>query len=230
MMRERLNQLTQRIERWSLRERVLVLVAALALLLGLTELLVLDPLRAEQRRQAAQAAQAAQAGAWQTELQVLRAQRDALAQGRGAAPADAALARRVDDLQARSAALARQIAQAGGDTQALQRLKPVLARLLERHERVQLVRLDTAPAASERADRPTPATSTAAHAAAGEERLTRHALQVELEGAYLDLLAYLEALEGELPDIGWGEMKLVAQPDGLSRLSLQLFVWRGGAS
>lgn len=221
MMRERLNQLSQRMARWSLRERVLVLVAALALLLGLTELLLLDPLRAEQRRQAAQA------GAWQTELQSLRTQRDALAQGRGAAPADAALARRVDELQARSAALAQQIAQASGDTQALQRLKPVLSRLLERHERVQLVRLDAAPAAAERAER---ADRPAASAAAGEDRLTRHALQVELEGAYLDLLAYLEALERELPEIGWGEMKLVAQPDGLARLSLQLFVWRGGAS
>lgn len=222
MMRARLTQLAQRVARWSLRERVLVLVAALALLLGMTELLVLDPLRAQQRRQTAQA------GTWQTELQALRAQRDALAQGRGAAPADAALARRVNELQARSAALAQQIARTSADAHALQRLRPLLSRLLDRHERVQLLRLEAAPAAPERerTDRP----AQAASAAAADERLTRHALQVELEGAYLDLLAYLGALERELPDIGWGEMKLVALPDGASRLSLQLFVWRGGAS
>lgn len=201
---------------WKLRERVLVLAAVLVLALGLSYLLAVEPLLA------ARARQAAEAGAWQAELKALRAQRDA-ARPSQQLPADGALAQQVAEWRARSAGLERQISEAGAHDAQLSLLRPAVQRLLSRHERIQLVRLEATTSASG-------LTAPLLAAAEAARRLERYTVKVTLEGSYLDLLAYLEALERELPDVRWAELKLSVVDTGSVRLSLGLYMWSKVAS
>lgn len=228
MIRRYRERLLAAVSAWKLRERVLVLAAVLVLALGLSYLLAVEPLLA------ARARQAAEARTWQTELTALRAQRDA-ARPSQPRPADAPLARQLAAWRAQSAELERQISEAGAPDAQVRLLRPAVQRLLGRHERIQLVRLE---AATRAAGLTTPllappsaaASAPVAPAAETARRLERYTVKVTLEGSYLDLLAYLESLERELPEVRWSELKLSVADSGSVRLSLGLYMWLKVAS
>jgi len=222
MMRGLWAQGVAAVAKWNLRERVLVLVAVLAALAGLAYVGVVEPYRLARAREAAETM------TWQTELTALRVQLDAAAATQQT-PLAQAEAGRVTALRTQLAALAREIGASAGDASQVGQLRPAVHRLLSRHERVQLVALEAGaePVATAAPVAATSATSADAQAPVAESapQLQRYNVSVTLEGAYLDLLAYLEALERELPEVRWGDMKLTVLDTGGVRLSLNLYMW-----
>lgn len=178
----------RRIDARTLRERVVMFVS-LALALGaLADALVLSPAMAERRRLAAQMRQRT------VELETLRVQ-----VGAGAAAADTPLARQragVERSRAELQALDGELQQRLARRDELTRLPELLERVLRRHPRLTLTRLETLP-------------DTGAPAEPGALRW--QGVELSVAGSYLDLMPYLAELERELPGLRWGALQIGTQ-------------------
>lgn len=209
--RERWIRAADRIDALSLRERVFLFLCLAMVLVLAVDTLLLDPLMREQREQQAQLQRQDQ------DLQRLRAQiqqLNALSQG------DSELARKrrelsqlSEALQSQSQAL-EQLRQGGGSWPQLPQL---LSSLLQKHERLQLTRLDsTARPAVEMSGR-----------LLAPQGLQWQAVDLELRGDYLELMRYLAQLEQALPELRWGPLQLQADaPEGGKRMTVQMYVLR----
>lgn len=207
----RWSRMADRIDALSLRERVFLFLCLAMVLVLAIDTLVLDPMLREQREQQGQLRRQEQ------DLQRLRDQinqLNALSQG------DSELARKRreltelnDSLQAQSQQLL-QLRQ-GSDT--LPRLPQLLSSLLQKHERLQLSRLDSgAHPAPEMARR-----------LVAPQGLQWQAVDLEIQGDYLELMRYLAQLEQALPELRWGPLQIQGDPqDGRHRLSVQMYVLR----
>ena len=56
-----------------------------------------------------------------------------------------------------------------------------------------------------------------------QELLYRHGVQLELQGSYLDMVSYMEALERMPSQLFWGKATLEAQEYPKARLTLTLY-------
>jgi len=187
------------------RERALMLVAALAIVLGLGSVLFIEP---GQRQRATLQQQLARQ---QAELAALRPQLALLRERQ-----------RDPDVQTRTqlAALQRRLQAADDEFAQLQRaLVPpqemgrLLDSVLRSHRGLQLVELHSLAPTSvgDLLAPPAPAAS-AASAPAGEPHdwLFRHGMRVTVQGSYADLVAWLADLERQPRRVYWGELKLDA--------------------
>ena len=172
------NQL-DRIDALSLRERVMVLLAALALIAVLWDAVLMRPVdRARQRMQPEVVALRAEVGRLDRAIAELVAQR-------GNDP-NAALRAQVEQERRGISDLDRQL---GGLTSGLiapEQMVQVLDQVLDRSKPLDLVALRSLPA------------EPLASLVPGEvlpSRIFRHGVEIELDGTYLDLLAYLRALD-----------------------------------
>ncbi len=173
-----------RIDARSVRERVFLFVSVALALVALTDALVLSP------RAAAQKAMTAKLRTQAEELANLRQQIATMAptpQG----PA-AGLQGELKTVQAERANVDEEIQRriAGGSTAA--RLTGLFERVLQRHERVVLVRF---------------ASSAATPAAPGSPPM--HGVELTLQGNYTDLTAYVADLEQSLTGLRWDELVIV---------------------
>jgi MSHA biogenesis protein MshJ len=93
-------------------------------------------------------------------------------------------------------------------------LAQVLVHFLRRYDNLTLVRTTTLTA---------PAASAATGAVAAVPGLIRQGLELTVAGSYAELMGMVQTLEGAMPALRWGEMRLVAgkQP---TQLTLQVFV------
>lgn len=207
----RWSRAADRIDTLSLRERVFLFLCLAMVLVLAIDTLVLDPMQREQREQQGQLRRQEQ------DLQRLRDQinqLNALSQG------DSELARKRreltelnDSLQAQSQELER--LRQGGDT--LPQLPQLLSSLLQKHERLQLTRLDSGAR---------PAAAMAARLIA-PQGLQWQAVDLELQGDYLELMRYLSQLEQALPELRWGPLQIQGEPqDGRHRMTVQMYVLR----
>lgn len=178
-----------RIDALTLRERAIMFVSLVAALVAATDALVLSPQLATHRALVARTQ--AQSG----EMAALEAKLAA-----GQVPADSPQQRlrlQLVALQAQRAAvdqdIERRLAEAGGAAN----LSDLLARVLRRHERLTLMRLDSA------APQPGPA------AAAGLP--LRRGVDLQIAGRHADLVAYLAEIEQHLPGLRWAEMHIDAR-------------------
>lgn len=207
----------KRLEALGLRERIMALVTAVMVLVAALDHWVVSPVLAEQARFAAEQKQ------WQGELTSLAGQLQALKASQTAGPL-AGLLDRVQELKASVAELDDAMTRTVADESRVRALKPALARLLSQNPRIALVKLESDPALPP-ASPPLNAASAAAVASAEKvDRFVRHRLNFTVEGPYLDLLGYLEAMEREMPDLRWSSMKLGVTEAGASRLSIQLYL------
>jgi MSHA biogenesis protein MshJ len=171
--------LLDRIDAFSLRERVLVLLAALFLIALLWDSVLMRPVDRSRTRM-------------EPEVKALRAEVERLdhaitelADQRGGDP-NAALAAQVRQERSGIADLDRQL---GGLTSGLiapEQMVKVLDQVLDRTRPLKLVALRTLPA------------EPLASLVPGEvlpSQIFRHGVEIELDGTYLDLLAYLRALD-----------------------------------
>lgn len=171
--------LLDRIDALSLRERALVLLAALVLIAALWDSLLMRPIDRSRQRMEPEVV------SLRAEVQRLDAAITELANERGGDP-NAAFRAQVQQERTGISDLDRQL---GGLTSGLiapEQMVQVLDQVLDRSKPLDLVALRSLPAeplASLVPDEALPS------------RIFRHGVEIELEGTYLDLLAYLRALD-----------------------------------
>lgn len=194
----------ERIDGASLRERALLFAAAALLLVFLVNATLINPLRDTQRRLSADIAQR------ESELRTVQAELQRMARARGADP-DARNRERVAELRAELAKLDASIAAEQKRFTSPQRMRAVLEEMLERDKRLRLVDLKTLAASD----------FSATQGQAGR-RVFRHGVELTLAGSYLDLHAYLKALEGLSTQLYWGraEMSVSAYPVATLKLTV----------
>jgi len=203
-LKAHLKRYAERIDNASLRERVLLFVAATLVLMFLANALLLKPLRDTQRRLSAEIAQR------QVELRTLQSELQRMVRGRDADP-DARNRERLAALRAEGAVLAAQLAEEQRRFTSPQRMREVLKEMLERNKRLQLVDLKTL-AITDLAESQGPA----------GRRIFRHGIELTLAGGYLDLYAYLRSLEELSTQLYWGkvEMNVTAYPSASLKLTV----------
>ena len=210
------------------RERVLLFAAIIALLAAITEVMFVSSLTAEQRKLTTKLdSQSAASEARNDRIQIDMLQR-ANARGNEVSAELARVQRELDAVERDITALALPTGDAAG-------LAAVLSRVLKRNDRVKLVRVVSAGADTLNATpiatgsvvalvsgSPAASIATAASPAtlltgtsvtpAGTSiptptaTLQRSALDVTLSGNYLDLMAYVSALEQAMPGLRWGAL------------------------
>lgn len=201
-MTPRLQSVGRRLDALSLRERLLVLVAALVVLVGLWEAVLAAPLAA---RKAAAAA----------EIEAVTARIDQLTESLALAAAGMTenmpeRLERLRALEARIAAAQEEVKVYTSDLVDPSQMRFVLADLVERQPGLELVRianLESRPLLEEEAPSEPPGTD---HSPADTPQLYWHGVVLELRGGYLDGLEYLEAVERLPWKLYWTRLDLNA--------------------
>jgi len=204
-MRALLKQYAQRIDNASLRERVLLFLATALVLVFLVNVTLIKPLRDAQRRLSSDIAQN------ERELRTIQGEVQRLARARGADP-DARNRERGAVLRAELATLDSQIAEEQRRFTPPQRMRGVLQEMLQREKRLRLIDLKTLPVSD----------LTATQAQAGR-RVFRHGVELTLAGSYLDLYAYLSALERLSTQLYWGRAEMVVAEYPVATLKLTVY-------
>lgn len=204
-MRALLKLYAERIDNASLRERVLLFLATALVLVFLVNVTLIKPLRDAQRRLSSDIAQN------ERELRTIQGEVQRLARARGADP-DARNRERGAALRAELATLDSQIAEEQRRFTPPQRMREVLEEMLQREKRLRLIDLKTLPVSD----------LTATQAQAGR-RVFRHGVELTLAGSYLDLYAYLSALERLSTQLYWGRAEMVVAEYPVTTLKLTVY-------
>jgi MSHA biogenesis protein MshJ len=216
-MTQWLRDLMDRYDQLSLRERVMVLGAALLLLTLLWDSLLMAPLEREGKRRLMQ-------------VQALRAEVSGLEQsveaivGQGAADPDRASRDAIDKLRQEIATLDTELAGATSGLIAPKEMAQVLEQLLKRTSRLTLHALRTLPPEAVIAP-PAGATGAAgaeAPARTDQAQIYRHGVELELDGTYLETLSFLQAVETLPWRFFWDriDFRVVDHPQGRVKLVL----------
>jgi MSHA biogenesis protein MshJ len=212
---EQISRIAAKVDGMSLRERVLIFIAAAFLLVSLIDSLFLNPLLQQQKRLSAQVVQQ------QEKMKEIRAQLTMLLQAR---QADA-----VSPQRERIQQLRQQIAD--GETYLKSRrdklvppekMAALLEQMLRRNARLQLVAMETLPVTpfiEQAAD----ADSVQTAAGALETQMYKHGVQITVRGSYADLLQYLTALEKLPTRMFWGVAKMNVVQHPSVELTLTLY-------
>jgi MSHA biogenesis protein MshJ len=183
---------SRRIDALSARERVILFVSIALGLVAATDALVLSP------RAAAQKALAAGLRAQTAEIEALRQQIGSDEAG-SQSPA-ARLLRELRGVQAERAEVDAEIQRRSAEGASTASLGALMERVLQRHERLTLLKLATG--------------ITAPVAASG---LPMRSVEIGVRGNYLELTQYVAELERALPGLRWDELAMVRR-DGASEL------------
>lgn len=203
-MKEQFKRLAERIDGATLRERVLLFGAATLILLYVANVLLLRPLRDTQHRLGTEISQR------ERELRTVQTELRRLANERQADP-DAEHRKQAAELRTEVAALDAKIREAQRRFTTPQRMREVLEEMLERDKRLRLVDLKTLPI-----------TDLATAQGQPGRRVFRHGVELTVAGSYLDLHAYLAALERVSTQLYWGrvEMSVAAYPVATLKLTV----------
>lgn len=200
-----LKRYAERIDNATLRERVLVFLAAALILVLVINGALIKPLQDSQRRLSAQISQN------ERELRTIQGEVQRLARARDGDP-DARSRERVAVLRAEIAALEGQIAEEQRRFTTPQRMRGVLEEMLQRDKRLRLIDLKSLPV-----------TELAATQGQAGRRVFRHGVELTLAGSYLDLYAYLAALESLPTQLYWGRAEMSVSKYPVATLKLTVY-------
>lgn len=203
-MNAALQRYVERIDNATLRERALLFAAAALILIFMVNAVLLKPLRDTQRRLGAELAQR------EVELRTVQAELQRLARTRTVDP-DARNRARVAELRAELAGLDAKIAAEQRRFTSPQRMRAVLEEMLGRNQRLRLLDLKTLPVSD-----------LSSRGQAGR-RVFRHGVELTLAGGYLELHAYLKALEGLSTQLYWGRAELSVTEYPVATLKLTVY-------
>lgn len=189
-MTAELQRLAERVDALTLRQRVMIFFALALVLVFVVNALLLQPLRARERRIAADMAQQ------QVEMSALQGQVHRLVEGNAADP-DAANRRRRSALQEELRQLNARIVEEQRRFTPPERMRSVLEELLERNRGLALVDLKTLPAIAVAGQRP---------GVGGG--MYRHAIELTVRGSYGELYEYLRGLEKLPHQLYWTRAEL----------------------
>lgn len=193
--------LAGRFDRMTLRERLFVLAATITVLVGAFRMLLLAPLDTR-------GAQLSQ------QLAVLET---GINETTKAAASDTAMATyaQAADLKARLAAVNAELSSKSAGMIAPQRMVEVIHDVLSRQQGVVLVSMRNLEAIKLPLD-------AAGESATDTPRPYEHTVEIVLEGRYLDVLAYLEALESLPWHFYWRRLELTATSYPINRVRVEL--------
>ncbi len=216
-----------RIEARTLRERVMMFAALVAAIVFLAHFFVLGELSRRQETLGAQIARQQNniAGLDNEIAQTIQTyQRDP----------DAPVQERLVQVRAEAAALGDSLRTMQRGLVPPERMAPLVESILRANGRLQLVSMRTLPssavggqgdgtgAAGAPSAAPSAAGAPAALAPAPVELLYRHGAEVVVRGNYLDMLAYMDALESMPTGLFWGSADLVVETWPTAKLTLTL--------
>jgi MSHA biogenesis protein MshJ len=217
-LRQRLQQLGERIDALSPRERLAVLAMLAAVMLFLMNLLLFDPFFLQQKQLAQRIEEQRQ------ETRTLQLQIQALTSATATDP-NAPQRLRLEALKKELGEFENVLRQRQADLVPPERIAQLLRDVLERNERLQLVSLATLPTRS-LSELLAPSGARREAPPEGERGLShiyRHGVEITVRGSYGELLRYVAALE-ELPwRMYWGKAQLTVDEYPASRLTLTLY-------
>jgi MSHA biogenesis protein MshJ len=197
----------ERIDNATLRERALIFLGLAFLLVFFVNAALIDPLRARQKTLAAESAKL------QQELATIQAGLQGLLKG-GSQDIDAANRARQTAAREELSQLNSRLAREQRRFTPPDRMRAVLAEMLERNRGLGLVDLKTLPAAP---------LATAPASPSGNPGLFRHGIELTVSGSYVDLYEYLRTLERLPTQIYWGQAELAVGEYPSVTLKLTLY-------
>lgn len=220
-MKKAIANYLRKFDAYSLRERILLAVAAVVVIFFLMDTLLLS---AWSRQNAALKAGIVEQGA---ESERVRVQLKEL-QGRASAHPDAQAQARIREIEQNIAAIEATLQSASKQLVPPERMATMLEDLLKRNRRLQLVKMTTLPAAELLGREKAEASQTGGqHAAtegqAGSQNIFKHGVELTLRGSYFDMLDYLAQVESLPWQMYWGHLKLDAREYNRPVLTLTLY-------
>ena len=219
-MKETWKKYAARIDAMPPRERIMIFIAVLAILLFMLDTLLIGPMGA---RHAALATQLQQQ---RGELQTLQQQIHSV---ETQTDPDAANRARRDSLNQQITAANNELKNMQQDLVPAQKMNALLQDVLSRNPRLQLVAMHTLPVTAlvgKQPDAPTNAPSTnapPANPALAQDNIFKHGVEITLQGNYVDLHDYLTRLE-KLPwHMFWA--RAVLDAGDYPRLTLTLTIY-----
>jgi MSHA biogenesis protein MshJ len=198
----------ERIDAATLRERVMIFLAATTVLVFVVNTALIEPLRAKQKRIAAETTQLAQ------DLAAVQGQLGTVVQKVARDP-DAANRARLAALREQIAQLNSRVVQEQRRFTPPDRMRDVLEEMLRRNRDLALVDLKTLPVTSIGA---APAGGGATQGGA-----YRHGIEFTVSGSYAQLYEYLRTLERLPTQLYWGQAELVATDRSVLTLKLTAY-------
>jgi len=234
-------KLSTRLDGMTLRERAMVFVAVTATVLFLIYSFAVEPMLVRQKALQTEIRQQ------QNQIGGIDIEIAAKAQGFVADP-DAQSRARLQEARAEIARLSTTLLAVQKGLVAPEKIAPLLEQLLRGNGKLKLVALKTLPVTglNDAAAVPGPAAAPAAVAAPvtpavaspapvtapvtaqaattrPRELLYRHGVEIVVQGGYLDMIAYMQALEALPVQLFWGAARLDAQQAPEARLTLTLY-------
>jgi MSHA biogenesis protein MshJ len=212
--------LADRVDAMSLRERILIFLAAALVLITLANTLLIKPLLTRQR------AMSQQIVLTQAQTSALQAQIQTMVKAGGTDP-DAALRARMAELQAKSAESDKALRDIQSGLVSPQQMPTLLEDILQRNRALRLVSLKTLPiqdlaATLSSGDTKSPGKQTQ-EGTASELAVFKQGVEITVEGNYLDLLRYLTAMESSPWRMFWGNAELSVNKYPEATLTLRLY-------
>ncbi|WP_028102481.1 type II secretion system protein M [Pseudoduganella violaceinigra] len=204
-------KISARIDGMSLRERIAMFIAAVAVVLFVINALVLEPLFARNKGLAEQIQQQ------NAQLEAANASVAAQMAAFNENP-DAATQKQLAEMNREAASLAGGLRAMQHGLVAPEKMGQLLQQLLRSNGKLKLLSLRTLPVSGMGGGSSDPKA-----APAPRELLYRHGVEVVLQGGYLDMLDYMEALEGSPQQVFWGRAQLDARTYPSSTLTLTLY-------
>lgn len=214
--------LAERVDSKSLRERALIFLAAVLVLVTLVNSLLIDPMLSRQQAASKQIVQT------QMQTKALQSQIQALASAQNADP-DQALRQRLQKLQQGLASADTALLDFQNGLVSPRQMPAMLEDILKRNRSLRLVSLKTLPTQNLAAAVETAAAKSANEkpasppAAAAQTGAFRHGVEITVQGSYADLLRYLTAMESSPYRMFWGKADLKA--DGYPKATLTLTLY-----
>lgn len=209
----------------SLRERLMVAVAAVAITFFLVDAMLLSAWsRQNTGLKASISEQSAESGRVSAQLKELQA--------RTASHPDAQARARIQEIEQKIAAIDATLQAVSKQLVPPERMATMLEDLLKRNRRLQLVKMTTLPAA-ELLEREQAGVAGAAPSGAepssvaagqsGNQNIFKHGVELTLRGSYFDMLDYLAQIEALPWQMYWGRLKLDARDYRRPVLTLTLY-------
>ncbi|MRX11681.1 hypothetical protein GJ697_28020 [Pseudoduganella sp. FT25W] len=214
-------KLSTRLDAMTLRERAMVFAAVVAAILFLIYTVSAEPLL---KRQDALRTQIKQQ---QNQIAGIDMEIVGKAQGFNADP-DAATRAQLGAVRNEIDATSSSLMAVQKGLVAPDKIAPLLEHLLQGNGRLKLLSMKTLPVAglNESVQSAAPAATPAADKAAAakpRELLYRHGVEIVVQGSYLDMVSYMQALETLPVQLFWGKARLDAEQYPNSRLTLTLY-------
>jgi len=212
---EPLQRYVHRVDAMSLRERVLIFLAAAVVIVLIADSALLEPILRRQKINSQRIQQQ------QDEIRTMQAQVQAYAQARTGDNADvSAKLQRLEKGKLELAALDRQLAAKQGELVPPERMAKMLAEIVKRNPDIELVSLRTLAAAGLTQSLTAILGSTPSSLA-----LYRHGIEIAVSGSYLKMLNYVGQLERLPARIMWGNMELQAGSYPMVTLKITLYTF-----